>query len=62
MLPGKIEKIIITVQNNVCYGTRDIVIHFSEPFDPIEASNTLNNELKTWEKNTLSNIVKIELK
>lgn len=62
MIPGKIEKMIITVQNTVCYGTRDIVLNFSVPADPIEASTILTKELKTWEKNTLLNIVKIELK
>ena len=53
---------IITVQNTVCYGTRDIVLNFSVPADPIEASTILTKELKTWEKDTLLNIVKIELK
>lgn len=62
MIPGKIEKMIITVQNTVCYGTRDVVIHFSVPVDPIEASILLTKELKTWQKDTLLNITKIELK
>lgn len=62
MIPGKIEKMIITVQNTVCYGTRDVVIHFSEPTDPLEASIILTKELKTWQKDTLLNITKIELK